>query len=330
MTSYTARVIGGTSQPSYQSYVSFTIDDDLQLNWPSAGLNSNDNIAIYTEINALNPNLTVSLPNALQVGTGTTVNFVNTGTNPFMLLDFTGGDLLEINIGGQLTYYLADNTTPTGIWKVFASTISTTPAGVTSVSAESISAGLGINGSPITNVGILQFTLDEKLSALSEMNTTGFVCLDETNSTILNRTLTAGNNITIGNPTGVLGDPVIGMNLVVDNLTSVSATNGAFTNLTVTNFNAAGSMRAFVSWNYPVSNTIPVILKSFNVTSVVSFSASGVRVNFTNPVLNALAMFNSTEYGITYNNSNQISVSSAAPFIVGTLNPFITYTCVVY
>ena len=85
--------------------------------------------------------------------------------------------------------------------------ISTTEANVTSVSI-AVSSGMTTSGSPITSSGTINIGLNNELLSLASPTSTGFLTRTGT-GTYAQRSLTAGQGITISNPDGMSGNPTI-------------------------------------------------------------------------------------------------------------------------
>lgn len=299
MTSFTNVFGGEPNLPSYSSYSSYTIDEDISLNWPSSGLNTNKVLSAYTDINATAENLRVELPNATQVSVGQAFYLINKGATSFFVVDYLLNDITEFLVGNSAVFYLTDNTTTAGTWGILNNYTGVLPPGITFVGAESLTNGLTITGAPITNIGTLQFSLSNNLVDLSNVATPGFSVYTGEIPTVQNRILTAGNNILIQNASGVAGNPLISMNPVVNNLISVNTQV-----LSATTINNPG---VAVAWIDILSTG--VIGSSYNVLNTVPVSAVELTVNFLNPVpFNGSGLVQSSNGTGIINNSNNATL----------------------
>jgi len=116
--SYT-EVFGGTTiYPSDVTYLRIDLDANVQLDWPLDAGTTDLPVARIIDI-APSGAFSISMPSATDTGVGQTTLFNNLGPATITVLDVTGGTLISIAAGEQWQLYLADNTTPAGVWRVF-------------------------------------------------------------------------------------------------------------------------------------------------------------------------------------------------------------------
>lgn len=122
--SYTNIFGGYNINTAFPSYMSYTLDADLQLNWASSFVDTapgtNNVTAQINDLNALVDNLTVTLADATLISVGQTIQFNNVGANNITINDFSGGELAIIPTfdNNQYILYLKDNSTQAGTWGI--------------------------------------------------------------------------------------------------------------------------------------------------------------------------------------------------------------------
>ena len=120
MPTYTSPFTGNVVQPTDVSYVSYTISDDLILEWPS-NVNPVTNVAArIMEIEATTGGLLVIMPPANQVSVGQDALIRNIGSTSFDVVDNSSGAIITV-LGGNAEYiYVTDNSTVDGVWGIIA------------------------------------------------------------------------------------------------------------------------------------------------------------------------------------------------------------------
>jgi len=143
MPTYTNPFTGQTIYPSSVSYESITLSSNITLQWPING-NTNTPVSSIIDVTASASSLSITLPPATQVSTGQSVLIRNVGSNPFSVLNNTGGSIVTVSSGISEFLWLTDNTSLGGIWAsvVFG-------AGTSSANASDL-AGYGLAASGLT------------------------------------------------------------------------------------------------------------------------------------------------------------------------------------
>jgi hypothetical protein len=119
MTNTYTQVFGGTTiYPSDVSYLALALDADTTLEWPLESSTSNNPAASIIDITPTG-SYSIFMPSADQTGTGQTILFNNLGPQSVTIKSSTGVTLASIAQGEQWQIYLIDNTTPSGLWRVF-------------------------------------------------------------------------------------------------------------------------------------------------------------------------------------------------------------------
>jgi hypothetical protein len=115
---YTAVFGGTTIYPSDVSYLALALNADTTLEWPLESSTSNNPAASIIDITPTG-SYSIFMPSADQTGTGQTILFNNLGPQSVTIKSSTGVTLASIAQGEQWQIYLIDNTTPSGLWRVF-------------------------------------------------------------------------------------------------------------------------------------------------------------------------------------------------------------------
>jgi hypothetical protein len=119
MTNTYTQVFGGTTiYPSGVSYLALALNADTTLEWPLESSTSNNPAASIIDITPTG-SYSIFMPSADQTGTGQTILFNNLGPQSVTIKSSTGVTLASIAQGEQWQIYLIDNTTPSGLWRVF-------------------------------------------------------------------------------------------------------------------------------------------------------------------------------------------------------------------
>ena len=139
MTTFNDTFGSGTVYPSSPQFLALDLSGDVTLSWPTETSPSGENVvADIIEVVAELPALSIILPDATQASLGYTALFNNVGTNPFTVKNSLGGTIISVGSGEVWQTYLADNTTPAGVFRVFRY-----GAGVSNANALSL-AGAGL------------------------------------------------------------------------------------------------------------------------------------------------------------------------------------------
>lgn len=138
MVNYNELFGGDTIAPAQLSYTSYTLDASIALQWPLNAEPDADFAAQKIDVLPTLPNLSIMVPPANEVSTGTDILFNNVGPYTFSVLDADGNVLGTVASGEVWYFYLTDNTTAAGTWDVFQF-----GAGTSSANAASL-AGAGL------------------------------------------------------------------------------------------------------------------------------------------------------------------------------------------
>jgi hypothetical protein len=139
MTTFDDTFGGGTVYPSSPQFLALDLSGDVTLSWPTESSPSGENVvADIIEVVSEAPGLSIFLPDATGASQGYTALFNNVGANSFTVKDSLGGTIITVGSGEVWQTYLADNTSPAGLFRVFRY-----GAGVSNANALSL-AGAGL------------------------------------------------------------------------------------------------------------------------------------------------------------------------------------------
>lgn len=294
MSSYIDIFGGQTVQNANTSYVLINLTQNITLSWPTEFQNINKIVCYYMDINPNANGHTVTLPDATNVSPGSAFVVTNPSGNTFGLLKNDGTNLLNpVPAGASSEFYLIDNTTAAGDWRVI-------PRGagfatVTSVNADvpnaTDNANLVVAGGPIVNAGVLHFSLAGDLRALTRFaGGTGFAVRTAVNTWALRSIVPAANaNIQITNGSGVLGNPTIDLIQTpgvapFTRITEILVGNIDITGNTISTQNANGNLNIALNGTgetvtaNPIRITTGSLLKFYNADNshFISFSGSAI------------------------------------------------------
>lgn len=137
MTTYND-VFGTDTVPSTRTkYASYTLAANQSFEWP---YNSTGSLFIVTEVMEITTGvgLSLTMPDATEVGVGENTLIRNVGPNTFTVLDSVGGTLGTVTAGQAKLFYITDNSTAAGTWSILTFGTGTSSADATTL------AGLGL------------------------------------------------------------------------------------------------------------------------------------------------------------------------------------------
>mgnify|MGYP000325911148 CR=1 FL=1 len=110
---------GQPASPSFVGFRAVSLSANAILYWPWANQNTTDLAAKIMEVTPTSGGFTMTLPSALQAGTGEAILFINLGASSFTVLDAAGGAV--VTVAPSIGYYvfLTDNSTLAGSWTAF-------------------------------------------------------------------------------------------------------------------------------------------------------------------------------------------------------------------
>lgn len=164
---YTQVFGGNTIYPSDVSYLYLELDTNIALEWP---LDAGDTAVPVARIIDIDPSgaFAIDMPAADETGVGQTTLFNNLGPDTVTVRDITGGTLMTLGAGEQWQLYLVDNTTISGVWRVFRYGAATAQAQASAL------AGFGLiaTGSTLSQqYPVLEFSASFVATAANRANT---------------------------------------------------------------------------------------------------------------------------------------------------------------
>jgi hypothetical protein len=161
MALYTSTFNGNPVDPAYPSFNLIELDSDITLQWATAFQDTDYAVAGIMNVNPSLSGYTITLPNATFVSPGKAFIITNTASDELLTFSLLKADSSVLipaisNTEGYFVY-LQDNSSPEGDWGIIPFTGSDA---ITFVAAVSLTPGLTINGSPITDAGTFQFSID--------------------------------------------------------------------------------------------------------------------------------------------------------------------------
>jgi len=135
---YTQTFGGNNIYPSDVSYRYVSLTISQVLDWPLETAPTNDVVASIMDVNAVDSDLILVMPDATEASTGETVLFNNVGVHTFTVVDKNGNTLCAPQSGTTFQIYLTSNATVAGTWRAFQY-----GASVSATNAAAL-AGLGI------------------------------------------------------------------------------------------------------------------------------------------------------------------------------------------
>jgi hypothetical protein len=224
------------AQSSYQKII---LTEDIELSWPFS-FSGTTIVCDINDVSTEDDGYKIILPAANLTGVGQNFIFNNISNNSFTVLANDGTTILAIISAGEVKeFYLTKTDTAVGEWSTIAYSGGT--GGIVTVTTQSSDSSIIINNSNTATItgtgGIVDFKLPESLTNLNKISTTGgFPVI--TNSDPLTWStvdLVAGTNITITNPDGIDGDPVINLSDSITGLSSAEIGGMTFSGEIITN-----------------------------------------------------------------------------------------------
>jgi hypothetical protein len=115
------QVFGGqTVYPAQLTYLPLALSTDVTLEWPvEQAMPGALVFADIIDVDASAPGLSITLPAADEGSNGAATLINNLGANTVTVRNAIGGTVLSLPSGTAWEVYLADNTTPAGVWRTF-------------------------------------------------------------------------------------------------------------------------------------------------------------------------------------------------------------------
>lgn len=180
---YTSVFGGFAVQPSQVSYERYVVTtEDIVLEWPFAGIDTQDVVAWIMDIEANGEDFggSLILPPATQASPGQPLLISNVGERPIALLDSEGNEIVLTTAGTSWYVYLVDNSTPAGTWRTVAFGATTSEANAAALAGFGLSAfsgRLNVNMPIKTIAGNYIVTAQDRASLLVTNALTGAITI---------------------------------------------------------------------------------------------------------------------------------------------------------
>ena len=292
--------------PSNSTYQKIELTADIVMYWPFYTPSGDITIADIMDVEANQAGWTITLPDASLSETGRNFIFSNISQYEFqVVLQDRMTELATIAAGEVKFINLTDNTTTNGTWSVIP--FGGGQAAITAVTASSSDNSVNItNGSLIPPGGVIDFTLPQSLSNFNDIEAVGFPVIRSVEPMTFGTVdLVAGENITISNPDGISGEPVINLNNVVTGLSSLEVGDVTISGSIITSNIAGGNIDMVTNGTGNLNFNGVTIDANNNIANVNDLTVNG---KFSNPYLPAAwCVFTDTVTGSSNAIVNQAS-----------------------
>jgi len=324
--------------PSQGTCQEINLTANIQLDYPYSANTNNVTVTDVIDVSATALNLNIFLPDATLTSNGFSITFNNVGSNTFnIVLNDRLTTLTTIAQGAVVAIYLYDNSTINGSWRIipFGGGTNAISALTLTSSDNSIIVTNGVITPPGGTIGVELPTIISSIQSLTNY-VPGIVVVNLNNPLSWGVVaLNSGSNITINNPDGSTGDPVIDLNDTIT-LTQITAGNIVINNDLITNTDSGGVLSITSNGTNSVLNLNSVLVDGEgNISSVNNLTIDGIfkspntakawcRFSNTSGSLATLASYGIS--GITYNSTNyQYTINFTTP--MGNVNYGVFITC---
>lgn len=324
--------------PSQGTCQEINLTANIQLDYPYSANTNNVTVTDVIDVSATALNLNIFLPDATLTSNGFSITFNNVGSNTFnIVLNDRLTTLTTIAQGAVVAIYLYDNSTINGSWRIipFGGGTNAISALTLTSSDNSIIVTNGVITPPGGTIGVELPTIISSIQSLTNY-VPGIVVVNLNNPLSWGVVaLNSGSNITINNPDGSTGDPVIDLNDTIT-LTQITAGNIVINNDLITNTDSGGVLSITSNGTNSVLNLNSVLVDTQgDISGVNNLTIDGIfkspntakawcRFSNTSGSLATLASYGIS--GITYNSTNyQYTINFTTP--MGNVNYGVFITC---
>jgi len=324
--------------PSQGTCQEINLTANIQLDYPYSANTNNVTVTDVIDVSATALNLNIFLPDATLTNNGFSITFNNVGSNTFnIVLNDRVTTLTTIAQGAVVAIYLYDNSTINGSWRIipFGGGTNAISALTLTSSDNSIIVTNGVITPPGGTIGVELPTIISSIQSLTNY-VPGIVVVNPNNPLSWGVVaLNSGSNITINNPDGSTGDPVIDLNDTIT-LTQITAGNIVINNDLITNTDSGGVLSITSNGTNSVLNLNSVLVDAQgDISGVNNLTIDGTfkspntakawcRFSNTSGSLATLASYGIS--GITYNSTNyQYTINFTTP--MGNVNYGVFITC---
>lgn len=150
--SYTNIFGGSVVQPSDVMYIRLALTGNTTLSWPTQYVDSLSTpyvVARTTEITTNGAGYLIAMPAANQVSVGMDAMIRNVGSNPFIVTDNAGNQIIQIAAGLSWYIYVTDNSSVAGTWGIIQQGAGTSSADATNLAGNGL---IPLNGELNTDI----------------------------------------------------------------------------------------------------------------------------------------------------------------------------------
>lgn len=152
MATYTDVFGGSTVQPTDVGFSAVALTDSILTYWPPYAT-TGQVLSRIMKVNATVASKTITLPDATLVGEGQDILFDGAGAETFTVLDFDGSTLGTVEAGQVKYFYLSDNTTQAGTWRITLFGVGSSSLDAAQLAGYGLSAiGSTLNAAPVVTV----------------------------------------------------------------------------------------------------------------------------------------------------------------------------------
>lgn len=142
--SYTDAFGGSTIQPSDVGYRAVALAANVTLFWPTNSSSATDFVARIMDVTPSAADLAITLPDARTVSAGQDILFRNLGAETFSVLDADGVVIATLTAGQIKYFYLSDNSTDAGVWRVVLFGVGTGALDAGQIAGAGLNAAAGL------------------------------------------------------------------------------------------------------------------------------------------------------------------------------------------
>ena len=307
MPTYTSPFTGTVVQPTDVSYYELNFNSNVQLYWPAVVNPQQVPAARIIDATPSTTGLIISLPEADQGSVGTDILIRNFGADAFTVQRFGGGGSVVVNPGVSKYFYLADNSTPAGVWENVTFGAGTSSADAASLAGNGLTA---ISGKLAVSQNIVEVSAPPTITDNNRADTFVWTAGNDTITLPAANTLSAGWFIAFRNSgTGVLSFAAQGASTI--NGASSLDTNPADSGFivfqqTTGNFVTIGltlpSNVTFTSATYDVDS---IVGNTFSLVSYAPIIQTYVALSGTRSIDLDVTLPATTQFYVLVNNTGQ-------------------------
>lgn len=166
---YVSPFTGTVVQPTDVSYLALALTNNTPLYWPAVVNETQVAVARIIDCTPATTLLSIFLPDASQGTVGSDILIRNLGSVPFTVNSYLQDNAVSIPAGTSKYFYLADNSTPDGVWNNVTFGTGTSSADAASLAGYGLSTTL--SGKLATSSNIIQVSASPTIAESSRAST---------------------------------------------------------------------------------------------------------------------------------------------------------------